>query len=631
MHYPLLQQNRSEAPSPTPPPSALATRRAEKERGRNVLLLPFSRSDGGEGATPARHPSHSRRGTSLIEVLVVLVVLVVGVLAIARLFPAGFLSLRGAENNSYAGRLAQGALDVLKQNNASLADGVYMYRSDTQAFDPTYTPDNLKPFSANTAYSDINKARYISNETVIVPAARSGVNYGLYALNFGPFEPNTLTVNGTLWTAKNADSRRDASGLATDTLDNPVDILQPGQQAFLVDLNAGQIAVPPAAYPQTFVLTVTKKIAGTQTVTFTVPANTAATPYAGTWFNVMGAVNLPDVGTTTTPDFWQTAELYRPYNDLTPNPANPTIVPTFTADPYEYALFNPNTAIPGMQTLAFNSLAGGRVGISPLQARLSYSTQDWHILHEDRDVPDGGGTLRLALSGLKKSGDVQFDQTLFNGLGTSGNDIYILDRDDGTFYGLTGSGTGQNVTNTDDNSAPTTPIASVSYLNGRITLPASFSGKHLRIFYAGTADWAVAVQKAPKFYTKAASLAAVKTPSVQTPNQYYLDVAGSQIAFPRCDAGKMVQITISSYSDTAATGGKSYGGQPPLSMPITDKLDTSGVQFMDVSSLLPSTGTIDPTSVKITITGLSARALVIWHERDQWKTRSIDTLLTHIE
>ena len=76
----------------------------------------------------------SRRGTSLVEVLVALVLLVIGIYSIARLFPGGFFSLRSAENDTFADRLAQGQLEQLKQNNNFLLDAVYMYSNQAGFF-----------------------------------------------------------------------------------------------------------------------------------------------------------------------------------------------------------------------------------------------------------------------------------------------------------------------------------------------------------------------------------------------------------------------------------------------------------------------------------------------------------------
>ena len=58
---------------------------------------------------------------SLIEIMVVLVVLLIGILAIVRLFPAGFLSISRTAEQTAANALTQQVLDL--QKNSCLARG----------------------------------------------------------------------------------------------------------------------------------------------------------------------------------------------------------------------------------------------------------------------------------------------------------------------------------------------------------------------------------------------------------------------------------------------------------------------------------------------------------------------------
>lgn len=64
------------------------------------------------------------RGTSIVEVLVVMVILFVGILTVISLFPPGFLSVRRAENLTFAGRLAQYEIERWKNNVDNLPDGI---------------------------------------------------------------------------------------------------------------------------------------------------------------------------------------------------------------------------------------------------------------------------------------------------------------------------------------------------------------------------------------------------------------------------------------------------------------------------------------------------------------------------
>ena len=624
-------------------------------------------------------PHTAQRGTSLIEILVVLVILVIGILSIVRLFPAGFIALRNAENNTFADRLAQGALEQLKKSGNGLPDAIYMYTSDL-GFNPNVAPGDLfsyvpdasgantshdlgvlyDPANPNSAYNNINKQRYISNETISVPAPHviSGTAYPpLYVLNYGPiYLPKDtsqfstyLPVNSTPWTPQTGDSRTNPSD-PSRSIDNPTDTLQTGQQKYLVDYNAGAIAVPQATYPQTFYVQVTRQNEAPQPPALvTVPATviSPASGYNGNWFNstdtVVGASSLP---TSTTTNPWVSVTLYRPFHSMgiyAPG-SGTTASTTFDSDPYEFALdatnmgTNSNTGV-----LAFNPLAAGQNGSQPLKARISYITLDWHILHEDQNVSAGSPSIRLTLNHLKKIGDAQFDQTIYNGLitdATTPADIIILNLDTGAVIPLSTS----NVQNVDDSTgaAAGAGVYNVSYQNGRITFPDGSAAQHLRFYYAGDADWALAIQKAPISYllTDVTRIKQTGKTSGLTPNQYFIDTANeTQVYFPICDAGKTVEFDGISYT----ANGKAQPTIGEGTAAISTNYAANGLPYVNLSgSGLNAAGILpnDPTT-KMSVTpsgltfqavrGISAQATVIWHERTGWRTRTIDTLLTQTQ
>jgi len=122
-----------------------------------------------------------------------------------------------------------------------------------------------------------------------------------------------------------------------------------------------------------------------------------------------------------------------------------------------------------------------------------------------------------------------------------------------------------------------------SFRNGRLIVPAGIVAdttsptpkpiSHLRVYYRGTADWAVAVQRAPAQYASVLTLPGIATTAATppyfqnpdalvpgkpnkitdipiTPNLYYSDVAattpsgpGHTIYFPFCDVGKGITLT----------------------------------------------------------------------------------------
>ena len=96
----------------------------------------------------------------------------------------------------------------------------------------------------------------------------------------------------------------------------------------------------------------------------------------------------------------------------------------------------PTLTTVSLGTIAFNPRLAGQ------QVSISYLAYDWHIIHEDQDVPDTPGTpIRLTLNHMKRVGDVQSDQTIYNGIFRSSDasvpyDVVLMDTDTGDMQGL---------------------------------------------------------------------------------------------------------------------------------------------------------------------------------------------------
>ncbi len=678
-----------------------------------------------------RNGAH-RRGVSLVEVLVALVLLVVGIYSIARLFPGGFFSLRSAQNNDIADRLAQGQLEQLKQDNNFLLDAVYMYSDEAGFFSDSanvlpnapgsYTPPGGT--AADVSLADIDRARYISGETFTVPAPNtaSGATNGfsVHVLNDGPVvvipgtgalaEPVPLAstpsptvasplgvyglppVHSAPWAAKLGQAPQgynnnvagaaatgqyyDTGGNAVGNFDLPSDLLAAGGPIFAVDYTNQQIALPPQTYDQKFTLEV--KVAypasGTgatatpaETVTFYYPlllpaSNSGTAPYQGLWFDPQTALRDPnrpvvtDLSTTglPAPSGWVpgSAVLTRtvkPDTDLAALQAD--------ADPYSYTVYSSDATLNAVNlgVLAFNPRLQGQA------VSASYLTYDWHIIHENDDIPTytpgmgANGSLspiHLALDHLKRVGDVQDNQTLNPGLfravgnaatddATTGYDIIVLDTDTGQSIGLTAPAAGAttgDVYDLDNSNGPTIPsngntepdpgVFLVSYQNGYVTLPnstdstnlaasawAAVPHQHVRIFYQGDYDWAVALQKNPSLYTLG-SVGALQ------PGQYGISSAGGtyHLKFPVSNLGQTVEVDDVHYTDTS--GNPQVAASPSAAI-ITDYADTN---YVDVGALLPNADLTQPITVGA-VRGISARSVVVWKERGQWKSRSVSTIL----
>ena len=215
----------------------------------------------------------TRRGVSLIEVLVVLVILVVGILTIIRLFPSGFFSIQSTGNAGLADSLGNAAIDLGAQTASSLPEAILpgdnlltLANSSVAAMYSNYDPED-----PNT----LNNARIVSNETITVPSVVNGRS--VYVVHYGPVvmpaDPasqvtqllNYFTVNSPYWTPQTGDSTPEAVAGSTKPVTVPQDRLVPGQERFLVDLATRQLAVPYAFYTPT-----------SDNVTFTLPNGQSA-------------------------------------------------------------------------------------------------------------------------------------------------------------------------------------------------------------------------------------------------------------------------------------------------------------------------------------------------------------------
>lgn len=628
--------------------------------------------------------SAAQRGLTLIETLIVIVILLVGILSVMQLFPRGFGLVRSAQNSTIADQMAQQMLQAV-QTAQGRPEGVYTsyYSSGgLLQFDPQVQPNDLSNYTGSTAavnarMHDVDKSRYISNESFNVPATTIGQPFPTHVLNFAPIYLPVgtnvsdaqifpfLQVVSADWNAIQGNSAFQADGVTP--VQRPQDYLTPGHTDYLIDYTGQQIAVPSATYDQTFQFIVAYKDSTGNVlqygVTMIVPgtANTTS-QYDGTKWFAPGTYTSPSSGSPSGSWIPGTARLFRQLRYETPtyNSSTGVVQAPFDADPYEYTLVNPNpdqTGSPAAPTdfnagaLAFNSLAAGQVSGQPVKVRVTYTAYDWHIIHEDDDA-SAGGVIRLTLHDLKKVGDVQADNTVWNGLvpaAAVNYDVMMVDLDSGQMLPYTHA----NVSDLDDpasTSPSSTPgIVGVSFVNGRIQLPSAGLPndpyRHLRIFYAGKADWAVALQMAPQEYFAYSTATAVGQQGQQaTPNRYALDPNVAALYFPLCDYGKQVVLHGVTYYTKAGGGATLTATSVPIVIKNTTDptaINTAGGYVrVELASSDQSndnlTNQTDPTTdIDLTkpitvqnVQGVSARALVIWRENNVWKQRALETALT---
>lgn len=383
--------------------------------------------------------THSRRGFSLVEILVVLVVLLIGILALVRIFPFGFLTIQRTGEQTAAGSLSQQQLADLHNLAAPpevIRAGLPTTQGAIQAID-SIAPDDLSEASAaeltalqaqynfslpnnygSYFFSDVNRIRYIQGETFRVPIATpNGVSsqYGsVYLLQFGPVfnrfftDPNTnenrdsLNVRGAamnrevLSSAGSPMSQPDPTASIPDELHYAIDYANnriaffpryadaargAGQRIFSLTYSYYTGTTGPGAFQNATVkIAVNDLTAGAQPVAvwqaIPVLANSAIQPYTEQVSRSFRLVSQQTVEQTGT-------------------------APNFSNDPYEYAwysrqegdvnrgvlVFNPRGHVTVLDTSNTKN-ATDYVNDQTLTARIDYLTYDNHIIRDDRTMPD---------------------------------------------------------------------------------------------------------------------------------------------------------------------------------------------------------------------------------------------------
>ena len=657
----------------------------------------------------------TRRGVSLIEVLVVLVLLVLGILIIVRLYPSGFFSINSVGNAALADSLGQAAVQTQAQNAGGLPESILPTPATndlTQAsvadasYDPDFNP-NVEPDYSKT----LDRARVISNETMTVPSATGAMRQSIYVVNYGPIvmpvaQSDTnfskyLAINSPFWQALPG-TYTDAAAPKSDL---PQDVIFPGQQRVLVDYTNGRVSVPYAQrYDQSFVLTVVHtdpntNMDKTYTLNFKVPHSGNVGPpvtnearstvfgaastfytdsqkyYNGGWFDPAVAANNTDAsGATYTyntdaspvapPLPWKNVTLYRPFH-APAGTASGTNTHGFSSDPYEFTLTAPNimdasnNSLGNSGGIVFNPLAAGGNGVSALKAKISYLTYSWKIVHEDRDVPALSGAdttaARLTLKNLKRAGDNNPDNSIYSGLiPNSFLSMIALDLDTGLMAGnatpvADPTAAEGNIWDEDVKGPSPDPATyiSVSFSTGRVTIGSNAFGDNpnnttpkphrVRLFYVGDADWTVAVQKAPSYYTKNLNTVVSGTDPLLVSGQYGVDQTANgatALYFPRSDAGKSVEIDGTYVDSTGGTAQLKTFAATIAIPPVVVALGATNYVSVSLSDPLLTGGlpTGSPSNVTVTaVRGLSVRSVVAWKERDRFKVHSVDTLLNRAQ
>lgn len=651
----------------------------------------------------------ARRGASLVEVLVVLVILLIGVFSVIRVFPVGFQGLRNAESRTLATRLATQLMEQIKGDDASLAQGVLFrtFTSSNGSLTPvinlTEDPDDLGTYDPdpndgqeppyNPYFSDVNKFRYIEGERVKIPLPTTTAygNGSLYAVKFGPIymdadvgDPENVPTSDAQLNRYNNFLRVSGAplrGIVTEAEEGYGQMYRlRGPQTYLIDYGDD-------GSPAQILFSPRRPTSPSRTV----PYRTFRVSFSYNDNGVIRAVPAIDLRVDDNDvGVWQPIKdaQGKTYQDLMDG--SETVQREFTRlpasapqwdrdDPYEYKLVSPNiSATSGtsdviyanMGVIAFNPAGATYSERTPfgqraLAAYIDYAVLDWHILREDLEVPsvfalaNRSLRLKLTLNFIKRAGDAQPDQTLYQGLYNNSNapvDIQVFD--------LQGS-----VPDPKNNGAPMPPgiplyagvpgdpqahywidpdERSGTYRTGTIYVNEDLvpRGTQLRVLYKADGDWAVAIQKAYARYERAYDDGQWRT-RPDGPGRFGRE--GTRLYFNRVDVNKSVVATFQYTRNDARTGNQdTLVRTPPVQLTIDEAgvegTDDEGYAYVDLANALRQDivgkympGIKDPNAWGVygPMRGVSLKVRVIWKDNasttNVWRIQDLNTYITPAE
>ena len=658
--------------------------------------------------TPTRRPLRHLHGTSLVEVLVVLVILLIGVFAIIRVFPLGFTYLRTGEDRMRANSLVHNSAEQVKSDAANLPDAIcYSYFGADpvvagrlqRLFIVDEDPDNLSGDVANPYYSDVNKFRFIKGEPVKIglPTPSAFISGGgfMYMLKQGP-----VYMDGLVGTPGNAPAS------LSDQLYYNLFLAVNSAPLNVTEVNSNGGRVTPTFYrnylrnPQEMVADLNENGTGgawllfypsTQPRVFTARYIKLNNDHDDNPFD--GPGTLIEESITVPAGFFGWVQLKgtaaSPFAiDDAVEPGSLVVTREFTRlkntddwtpdDPYQYKLASPNIGTYGnLGIIAFHP-GGARVTGSgaanqrPFTAYIDYAVLDWHIIHDDRDVPtvntgsDGEVPVRTTLTRLKSLDTVNPDNTFFEGIFPSGDtlannntDIMIIRLDTGAVlnaaqngrpgdYDLLKNGTSSQKAAQQglDYWANPEPKKG-SYATGVFFINTNKvpQGTPLRILYKAQGEWAMALNKAMASYRVLATAPVWNLDAVT--GSYYsstipdvtwrvTSASNAFLYFPRTEINKGVTATLE-----VLVGGNWQRTQPiqvPIDTP-SDWVDAGGntvrVAAVNITKYLRRIGWDGQDAtwrVVGNVRGVSVKNRVIWKDglerNSPWRIQDLDTYLT---
>ncbi len=621
----------------------------------------------------------SQRGTSLVEVLVVMVVLLVGIFTIVRMFPIGFTNLRRTENATMAYNLARGQVEWWKNNQEKLPDGVAsldptVVPLGTQ-LNPAVIPDDLGPLQlpGNVAlppelqrpelWSDVNKTRRVLGEVTRIPAptqTEQGLA-SLYFVSLPPLEwPQEAFSNPDKYVLIYGSDliRVDVTGLSDLEKQGIVTNLKAREYA--VDYQQGALIFNGTGFPRQF------------RVSYSYPTPQGLRTATGEIIDVPRrprgfAIEVPLKFAVRNPGPNQNA--VEPLSERVARKFRNVGRAPFTADEYEYRTLVPSG---GPYSAAVQQVTGGLVfnpaghrayersaqGVQPLLARIDYTVADWHVLHEDKVVPDNAPySVKLALPFIKQAGvTTEYNGNVYRGLlegfatGQASRDtrqaigpsVVAVNLATGGIVadGGTAFPTAQNNLGVDfrlgivhfGREQGNAQAVFVSPITLSPMRNSDVKGTGVRIFYRADGDWAVALQKANEEYHLLQGLPNGLLPYGRFWVGRVVEDPGTRmgsvfVSFPITDAGKSVVLNYT-YTDKDGVRRTVYGVQGQ----IVDRSSPWENGHPYLLLRLPPDASLRSAAVVLhEVRGTSLRCLTVWREGSRWRRQEVSTYLTRSE
>jgi hypothetical protein len=604
----------------------------------------------------------------LVEIMVAMLVLLFGIFTLVRLFPTGFTSILYGRNVSQAHALTQGVIQAARSHYADLPDTVEAIDPGGLPFPSLAVAEELTqypPAPANNGvtltsgpppdprFSDINKVRRVVGETTRIPAPTTTSLYmpsagggqrepvSVYILQFSPVYSPVLTqarLGGVFVSAGNAMNRVVFAGPPSDAQVAALDAFSYG-----IDYGNAVLYFNPVAFPRQFKLaysftipTATNQVAHEQAPpdnTLLLPANTKSydlrQAHGRQFFPLPAGTQLD-----TDRDF-----LYRSF-DLLPNNR-----PFSIDDPYQFKVLNSVAGVIGFNPLGATPGAAG-TGTRGITAKIDYDVDDWHIIHEDRVVPDSAPRdVKLTLNGIEPVGTADEYQVQYAGLmktysdrqsPTPSIDLIVEDLETGLMIdsrtlqpalnpnGAPGDGSNGAI-DYRDGSIQFNPAVRWTLPNGALEPLQPIGGRRVRIYYRSPQNWGVEFTKAATEYSRVPA-------TVNLGYQEYYQGNGGFLFLPVQDHDQtvLVDYTWTQHEmnhDIVRTETGEYHQILDPGLPLSPQNQFGAPTqnwWVQVDGALR--GDAVPGSVQVLrVRGVSVRARAIWREGNRWRSLDLDS------